>query len=618
MIWKNKLTVGLFYLAAVFTAVAQKKQPNILWILTDDQRADALQCYNREMFGTDESPLGYVESPNIDALAKEGVLFTKAYNNSPACAPSRASMQTGKYPFHNGIYGFERAHAEADFSTPTIAQSMSDIGYNTSLFGKSGFRIYQYIDGKNTWDSNGFYDVEVNYKNDLQKYGKTDFFGQVPLREEVDGKMKNNGSIQRFYFPDGSTMEHVNSRKKGEVTAKDLAQRDKIDKELDILRAYTRRQSGMIIGGVSPKPAGETLDGYILKSFQQYLNNVDKEYKTYSKKTTKGPDSSKPIFTHLSFHLPHTPVMPPKEFRDKFKGKTYKVPDFSKEELKKLPPQLLKIYQVMKVDEMKPKEKQQAIRDYYAFCAYGDYLIGQAVESFKKFSKEQGREYVILYVAGDHGWHLGEQGIEAKFAPWDHSTHDAAVVVSSDKSLYPANKVNNDFVEFVDWAPTILDAAGADLSKKKYDYLDGISLKQSLNSKERDYIVGEMNHVCGPRAYMRTKDFAFSMRTRKSNAKPKEGKLNVDIKWALQADLKNVELALYDLRVDALEQNNVAYDPNYKELAGWFRDKLGKIVLGDGRVECDWKKPNSYDISTFAKGAHDRKADIPKSIIPKI
>jgi hypothetical protein len=89
------------------------------------------------------------------------------------------------------------------------------------------------------------------------------------------------------------------------------------------------------------------------------------------------------------------------------------------------------------------------------------------------------------------------------------------------------------------------------------------------------------------------------------------------VRWALQAPRDQVELALFDLRVDPNEQNNVANDERYVGLADWFRNKLGRIVLGDGRVESDWTKENSYAISDFATGAHDGKLDIPPNVIPK-
>ena len=64
----------------------------------------------------------------------------------------------------------------------------------------------------------------------------------------------------------------------------------------------------------------------------------------------------------------------------------------------------------------------------------------------------------------------------------------------------------------------------------------------------------------------------------------KEKDLKRDVKWALECPVDKAELALYDLRKDPLERNNVANDPGYKALAEWFRQKLGRIVLGDGRV----------------------------------
>lgn len=65
------------------------KQPNILWVVTDDQRADSLACFNQAVDGRPESALGYVSSPALDQLASEDILFTRAYCNSPGYVPSR-------------------------------------------------------------------------------------------------------------------------------------------------------------------------------------------------------------------------------------------------------------------------------------------------------------------------------------------------------------------------------------------------------------------------------------------------------------------------------------------------------------------------------------------------
>lgn len=68
-------------------------KPNILWICTDQQRFDTLGCYGNS----------FVRTPNLDRLARQGVLFEQAYAQSPVCTPSRVSFMTGRYPRTTGI-----------------------------------------------------------------------------------------------------------------------------------------------------------------------------------------------------------------------------------------------------------------------------------------------------------------------------------------------------------------------------------------------------------------------------------------------------------------------------------------------------------------------------------
>ncbi|MDU0355135.1 sulfatase-like hydrolase/transferase [Paraglaciecola aquimarina] len=600
---KRKLTLLSVILTCSFShnilAKSEAHQPNILWIVTDDQRADSIAAFNQATTGKAESALGYVASPHIDALAKDGVMFTHAYNNSPACAPSRDSMLMGLYPHHSGRYGFEQTHNEHDLATKPIPQVLKENGYQTVNIGKSGYRVYEW-QNKPTWNSLNFYDLEVNYKNDLNKNGLTDFYKETK-------KAKGITNIRElYYFPDKRVHETW-LVKNNETIAPDPT----LDKELHILRAYSRKNTEMILGGQSPKPAGETLDGHIVKTFQQYLANPNSRYKTNFKRTIQGPDNTKPLMVNLGFHLPHTPVLPPKSFRDQFKNKHYQVPDFSLEERNKLPPQLQKLSEVMDMSGLSDKDKQQAIADYYAFCAYGDALIGEAIESFKQYSKQNNQEYVIVLTVGDHGWQLGEQGIEAKFSPWNTSNQGVMIVAESSPKAFLRNTVHSGFVEYVDIAPTIYGAAK--IEKSKIDTpLDGYDLAEVLadKGKSRDYVLGEINHVVGPRAFIRSDNFAFSMRTRPKNGKPGQGFApGEDIKWAYTASPDKVEMALYDLRCDPNEQNNIAYDKSYHKITAYFRKKLADIMLGDGRVEIDWKKTNSYKVTNFAKGADDKKID---------
>lgn len=606
----NKAVLLIILLFSLDFAFSQSK-PNILWIVTDDHRADALASYNKATTGKSESALGFVSSPNIDKLANEGVMFVNAYTNSPACGPSRGSMASGRYPFRTGHFGFVLTHQNPDFVRPTFSQTLQTEGYVTAAFGKEDSYIFRWGPGQGFHDA-GQYHYKVHFKHDLQKNGIGDFWNQPAYKK---GTWKNIGTQEHVKLSDGNIHSYFIKKKNGEISSEDIERKSIFEKRYEVLRSYTRYNKNLIIGGENPLPADQTIDAKIVEEFKLYLANPNTPFTTTWGATRKGANPNKPLMINLGFHLPHTPVLPPKTFRNRFKTKTYKVPDFDEKELKNQPPQIQRLFKNLNFSNLTAEEKQQAIQDYYAFCAHGDALIGQAVEAFKTYCEKNNQEYLILFTVGDHGWHLGEQGIEAKFGPWNKSNNGALIVVASDKDKVPQGLVQHQLVEYVDIAPTLLSSAGVNIQDQEYSYLDGYSLFDLIgNQKEyRDYIVGEINLVAGHRAYLRSKDFAFSMRTRPQ----KKAGPNDNVKWALECPVEKAELVLYDLRNDPEERHNVAAQEEYVELANWFRKKLGSIVLGDGRVECDWSQANVFSVSNFAKGAHDGKLNIPKAFVPK-
>jgi arylsulfatase A-like enzyme len=134
--------IGLMCVA--LSAHAQDKRPNILFINTDDQRPDSLQCFNLATTGKPESALGYVLSPNVDQLAAQGTMFTQAYCQAPICGPSRASFNRGAYNHSVGNYGYESGHNGNDNYIPMIGERLSEMGYYTAMFGKGEHSTKQY------------------------------------------------------------------------------------------------------------------------------------------------------------------------------------------------------------------------------------------------------------------------------------------------------------------------------------------------------------------------------------------------------------------------------------------------------------------------------------------
>ena len=99
-------------------------QPNILFLMTDQQRWDAMGCSGE-----------WVNTPSLDRIASEGVRFSNCITTTPICIPARVTLQTGLYPHNTHVWN------NINFTLPTTAQSwmreIRELGYRTSLFGKT-------------------------------------------------------------------------------------------------------------------------------------------------------------------------------------------------------------------------------------------------------------------------------------------------------------------------------------------------------------------------------------------------------------------------------------------------------------------------------------------------
>ncbi|OUP07340.1 hypothetical protein B5F35_14545 [Anaeromassilibacillus sp. An200] len=98
------------------------KRPNVLWIITDQQRAETLSINGCENAST----------PVLDTLAKTGVNFTSAVSGFPLCCPYRGSMLTSRYP-HHCVPGHEY---QLPPEQPTVASVFREYGYDTFYLGK--------------------------------------------------------------------------------------------------------------------------------------------------------------------------------------------------------------------------------------------------------------------------------------------------------------------------------------------------------------------------------------------------------------------------------------------------------------------------------------------------
>ena len=160
-------------------------QPNLLFLMPDQLRADFLSCYGAK----------FIDTPNIDRLSKEGVRYENAYTPSPICVPARALLLTGRNAIKNGVLTNNQYLRPdlGDCGIHTWPEILGEAGYETSAIGKMHFY---------PWDiSMGFQDrivaedkrwllIDDDYQRRLKSQGYRKLHG-----DEHEGYQENRGAI---------------------------------------------------------------------------------------------------------------------------------------------------------------------------------------------------------------------------------------------------------------------------------------------------------------------------------------------------------------------------------------------------------------------------------------
>ncbi len=103
----------------------EKRRPNVILIITDDQGYGDLACHGNSI----------IKTPNLDKLHSEAVRFTN-FHVSPFCTPTRAALMTGRYPGRTGAYRTSSGRTLLHTDEKTMANVFSDHGYVTGMVGK--------------------------------------------------------------------------------------------------------------------------------------------------------------------------------------------------------------------------------------------------------------------------------------------------------------------------------------------------------------------------------------------------------------------------------------------------------------------------------------------------
>lgn len=136
------------------------RKPNILWLMTDEQRTDSMGCYGSS----------WAKTPNLDRFAEQGVLFRNAITPAPVCLPARTSLLSGQYPCTTGIWSND--YTPQSWKPDSLVPLFANDGYRTASFGKQ-----HHIISEKPFQDVFFKELseEVGYFSYAEKYDPEDY-----------------------------------------------------------------------------------------------------------------------------------------------------------------------------------------------------------------------------------------------------------------------------------------------------------------------------------------------------------------------------------------------------------------------------------------------------------
>jgi len=415
--------------------------------MSDDHSERAISAYGSKL----------IKTPNIDRIANEGVLFQNSFVANSICGPSRAIMLTGK---HSHINGFTDNHSTFDGKQPTYPQYLQKAGYQTAVVGKwhlvsdpVGFDYWEILRGQ------GHYYSPVFITNTPNKHSV--------IKEITD----NVGNITKKELENTYTGSYATT-KTGDLALNFLNGRDKSKPFAMIYNHKAPHRNWM--------PNVDDLG--IVDT--RHLKVPDNFYDNYHSRPAAKLQALEINDMYLSYDL----KLSEHDYQDDLTNislgwgaqweKLYS--RMTQEQQKKWDnyyQNLNKEYQLVKSDNKKLLEwkYRRYMHDYLSSIHAMDKDIGRILDYLDQ--QNLTNDTLIVYTS-DQGFFIGEHGWFDKRFMYEE-TMRTPLVMRYPAKIKPGQKIN-DMVQNIDYAPTFLDFAGANIPKD----IQGLSLK-SLVTKQQ-------------------------------------------------------------------------------------------------------------------------------------
>ena len=394
MLMKNTI---LIVLMTIFVLSIKAQRPNIVLIVSDDHSYQTISAYGSK----------FMQTPNIDLIAKEGIRFNKAYVTNSICGPSRAVILTGKYSHKNGFK--DNVSANFDGTQNTFIKELTKTGYQTAWIGKwhlqsnpQGFSFWQVLPGQGS-----YYNPDFLMMNGERK--RVDGYVSDVVEDEAEKWLSQRDTSQPFCLVIG----HKNTHRTWMPDIKDLRlfNQSTFPIPANFYDSYETRAAA----AVQDMTIDKTMRmGYDLKMF----DSKEAEDKELSIKRMTSAQRQAYMTYYDSIYS-----------------------DFKSKNLS---------------DKALIEWKyQRYMQDYLATAASLDRNIGRTLDYLDKY--DLAKNTIVIYVS-DQGFYMGEHGWFDKRFMYEESFRTPMVM------RYPgvikSGTINNQMVMNLDLGPTLLDAAG--------------------------------------------------------------------------------------------------------------------------------------------------------------
>ena len=364
------------------------KQPNVLFLMTDQQRWDA-QSHIAD----------WVQTPNIDLIASEGVSFTQCVTTTPICIPARVTLATGLYPHNTHVWtNLQYALPE---SANTWMRSLRDMGYRTSMFGKTHLHPHR-----------GDLRDRVHL---LHAWGIDDV-------NEIGGPRAS-----------AAVMSHMTAmwEEKGLLQAyrDDYAERFRV-------KPHMVRPSVL--------PLEDYADVYVGQQAKQYLEDYDHD---------------QPWMCWVSFGGPHEPWDAPEPYASMYDPASMPEPVARYASSATRPTGWLDAFIERRSPVFDPGDEAAMRANYAGNVTLIDHQIGEIIETIRERNEW---DNTVVAFTSDHGEMNGDHGLIYKMNFLDGAVR-VPLVFRSPETAKIGGVRNHHIVENVDLGPTVIELSGGEI-----------------------------------------------------------------------------------------------------------------------------------------------------------